>query len=940
MTAPRATLRLQFHRGFTFGDAAALVDYFAALGISHVYASPITTAQPGSTHGYDTVDYTRVSDELGGETGLVALVERLRAHGMGLIADFVPNHMGAGGAHNAWWLDILTWGRHSEYARHFDVDWHSPDPALRGKVLAPFLGVAYGEALQAGDIRLVSNAARGQFVVEYGPHRFPICPTDYAAMLRQGDAAVLAPLSEAFQDLTTQPEDRARANAAQQTFRTFAANARNADALDAVAEFYQAPDALHRLLERQHFRLASWRTAADEVNWRRFFDISSLIGMRVERPDVFDAMHALVFRLYVEGVIDGLRIDHVDGLAEPREYCQRLRQRLDALRAQRPVALRDAPPVIVVEKILAHDEAMRHDWHVDGTTGYDFMNQVGMLMHDAAAAAPLDTAWAALQGASTLTLDEQTLRAKRQVLAENLAAEVDRCARALHRIARDDIATRDATFASIKRVLVEYVAHFPVYRMYPEGGVRSDEDNRFFDRAREAARAALRLADHALLERLDCWLGGAPMPGAEASGGGTAAPAYPTPASSHRRAALIVFSQLTSPTAAKSIEDTLCYRYGRLISRNEVGANPAQLAMSVADFHAAMTARARDFPRAWLTTATHDHKRGEDTRARLAVLSEIPERWTSIATTWSKLNAKHKLDGAHGASVAIGPEATVESMLYQTLVGAWPLDLAPDDHDGVAAFKDRVAGWLEKALREAKLRTDWFAPNRDYEKACQDFLSAVLDTRASNPFPRELAAFVDAIAPAGAINSLAQTLLRVCSPGVADLYQGTELWDFSLVDPDNRRPVDFARRRALLSTQAPASMLAQWRDGAIKLALIRRALQLRADQPALWIGGDYLPLEIDGPMAAHAIAFARIDRSRGDFAVVVATRLPGAILGANRTPCVPADTWGETTIELPDELARATRDIVSDRDVKLQRKHLLRDVLAACPVALLTRSDA
>jgi (1->4)-alpha-D-glucan 1-alpha-D-glucosylmutase len=847
--------------------------------------------------------------------------------------------MGAGGADNAWWLDILAWGRHSDYARHFDIDWHSPDPALRGKVLAPFLGVAYGEALHAGQIRLVSDPERGQFVVEYGPHRFPICPTDYAAMLRQGDASVLAPLAEAFQDLTTQPEDRARAIAAQQTFRTFASNARHAAALDAVATAYTAPDLLHRLLERQHFRLASWRTAADEVNWRRFFDISALIGMRVERPDVFEAMHALMFRLYAEGVIDGLRIDHVDGLAEPREYCQRLRQRLDALCAQRPPALREAAPTIVVEKILAYDEPMPRDWHVDGTTGYDFMNQVGMLMHDAAAAATLDTAWAALQGASTLTLEEQTLRAKRQVLAENLAAEVDRCARALHRIARDDITTRDATFASIKRVLVEYVSHFPVYRMYPESGVRSEADNRFFDRAREAARAALRLADHALLERLDCWLGGAPMPSAEPAHTGAGAPAYPTPAGSHRRAALIVFSQLTSPTAAKAIEDTLCYRYGRLISRNEVGANPTQLAMSVADFHASMVARAQDFPHAWLTTATHDHKRGEDTRARLAVLSEIPERWASVAAAWSKLNAKHKLDGAHGASVAIGPEATVESMVYQTLVGAWPLDLSPDDHDGVATFKDRVAGWLEKALREAKLRTDWFAPNADYEKACQDFLSAALATRTSNPFARELAAFVDAIAPAGVVNSLAQTLLRVCAPGVADLYQGTELWDFSLVDPDNRRPVDFARRRALLSTASPASMLAQWRDGSIKLALIRRALALRARHPALFVGGDYLPLDIEGPMAAHVIAFARIDRASGDVAVAIATRLPGAILGGSPVPLVPPATWGDTVIDLPDEVLQATRDIASDRNVKLQRKQFVRDILATCPVALLTRPD-
>lgn len=946
MTALRSTVRLQFHRDFTFADAMALVDYFAALGISHLYASPVTTAQPGSTHGYDTVDYTRVSEELGGEAGLVALVAALRARDMGLIVDFVPNHMGAGGAHNAWWLDILAWGRHSEYARHFDVDWHSPDPALRGKVLAPFLGVSYGDALQAGDTRLAVDAERGQFVIEYGPHRFPICPTDYAAMFRQGDMSVLAPLCDVFQDLTTQPEDRARAVTAQQALRTFASAAKGAAALATVTAAYAAPDLLHRLLERQHFRLASWRTAADEVNWRRFFDISSLIGMRVERPDVFEAMHALMLRLYAQGLIDGLRIDHVDGLAEPREYCQRLRQRLDALRPQRPSGLRDEPAVLVVEKILAHDEPMRRDWQVDGTTGYDFMNHAGMLLHDAAGAAPLDAWWSSLPGASTFTLEEQTLRAKHQVLAENLAAEVDRCARALHRIARDDITTRDSTFASIKRVLTEYVSHFPVYRMYPENGLRSAEDNRFFERAREAARAALRTADHALLDRLDCWLGGAPFPAlAPTDTAAASAPSYPTPAGSHRRAALIVFSQLTSPTAAKSIEDTLCYRYGRLISRNEVGANPAQLALSVDDFHAAMAARATDFPRAWLTTATHDHKRGEDTRARLAVLSEIPDRWASVVTAWSKLNARHKADGAHGASVAIGPEASVESMIYEALVGAWPLELAPGNAAGLNEFATRMAGWLEKALREAKLRTDWFAPNIDYERACQDFLRNVLSPDTSNRFVGELARFVDSIAPAGAINSLTQTMLRLSCPGIADLYQGTELWDFSLVDPDNRRPVDFAHRRAVLAAidagAPPATHLAKWQDGAVKLALIQRALALRAYRPQVFAGGEYWPLEVRGTLAQHVIAFGRLDPQSGAAVVVVATRLPGAILGSHATPLVRAADWGDTSIDVPAPLRAASFDIASDTEWKPQATHALSDLLARCPVALLsTAADA
>ncbi len=970
MTALRSTVRLQFHRGFTFDDATQLVDYFAALGISHVYASPITTAQPGSTHGYDTVDYGRVNPELGGEAGLSRLVTRLRAHSMGLVVDIVPNHMGVGGADNTWWLDILTWGRHSEFARHFDVDWHSPDPALRGKVLAPFLGAPYGEELQAGSIKLGWDGKHGLFVIEYGPHRFPICPTDYASMFRLAEVPELAPLIEAFHQIGTQPEDRPRVNAACERLQAFAADAHHQPALEAVLAAHAAPEVLHRLLERQHFRLAWWRAAADEVNWRRFFDISALIGMRVERPEVFEASHALIFRLYAEGEIDGVRIDHVDGLAEPREYCQRLRLRLDQLRNQRPAGLRDEPAPLVIEKILARDEPMRTDWQVDGTTGYDFMEQVGALLHDPAGAAPLESWWRGLPGASTLPFEEQATRAKRQVLAENLAAEVDRAARALHRIARDEIATRDFTFGSIKRVLIEYVVHFPVYRIYPENGARTAMDNRFFERAREGARASLRHADHALLDRVDGWLGGSGA-GAPPTSNGT--PAYPTPAGSHRRSALIVFSQLTSPTAAKAIEDTLCYRYGRLISRNEVGANPSEFALSVEAFHQAAAARARDFPQAWLTTATHDHKRGEDTRARLAVLSEIPERWAEKVAHWSTLNAVHKtlrtpFDGEHQEAETLQntaavpqdsqpvesdnpdraqgpddvadpycPEASTEAMLYEALVGAWPLDLSPDDADGVKAFGERVAGWLEKALREAKLRTDWFTPNLGYEAACRDFLFAILAPSARKGFLGELAAFVSQIAAAGVVNSLQQTLLRLACPGVVDLYQGTEFWDFSMVDPDNRRPVDFARRRAALDAGPPASLLDSWRDGRVKLAVIRAALALRARQPAVFVGGDYVPLVVEGLMSEHAIAFARVGRGRGEVAIAIASRLPGAVLGHAHVPLFHPSDWADTRVMIPERLRAGFNDVFTDREFKAADSLALREVLADLPVALLTK---
>ncbi|MFL6687909.1 malto-oligosyltrehalose synthase, partial [Paraburkholderia graminis] len=462
MTVPRSTVRLQFHRGFTFDDAAKHVEYFAALGISHVYASPITTAEPGSMHGYDTVDYTHVSAECGGEAGLKRLVEKLHAHGMGLIVDMVPNHMGVGGSSNVWWLDILEWGRHSTYARHFDVDWHSPDPALRGKVLLPTLGAPYGDELASGRIALHFAADSGRFYVGYGPHVFPVCPVDYPSILQSADRADLSALAERFQGLTTQPTDQPRAAEGREMLREFVA-LNGESAIQFALQTYSPEDPLtrdrlHRLLERQHFRLAWWRTAADEVNWRRFFDISTLAAVRAERPEVFEATHALVFRLYQEGVIDGLRIDHVDGLAEPREYCQRLRQRL--------TELRDTTPYVVVEKILARGEPLRDDWPVDGTTGYDFMNDVGALLHDPAGAEPLADAWAELTGRSPNFADE-ALAARRKIVAENLSAELDRAARALHRIARDSLATRDYTFTSLRRVLTELVVHFPVYRIYP-----------------------------------------------------------------------------------------------------------------------------------------------------------------------------------------------------------------------------------------------------------------------------------------------------------------------------------------------------------------------------------------------------------------------------------------------------------------------------------------
>jgi (1->4)-alpha-D-glucan 1-alpha-D-glucosylmutase len=943
MSLPRATLRLQLHHDFTFDDALAQIDYFTSLGISHLYTSPVTTAQPGSMHGYDTVDYGTVSAELGGEAGLRRLAAKLHERGMGLIVDIVPNHMGVGGGHNAWWLDILEWGRHSPFARHFDVDWHSPDPVLRGKVLMPFLGAQYGEELAAGRIELKFDAREGRFFVMYGPHVCPICPTDYAALLQSANRADLAALAAPFLGLTTQPEDQPRAAAARDALRAFA-ESHGTEAFDAVLEAYAGKDPvprerLHRLLERQHYRLAWWRTATDEVNWRRFFDVSALAGVRVERHDVFEAVHKLVFRLYADGVIDGVRVDHVDGLADPREYCERLRQRFLPLRA--------TLPYIVVEKILAHGEALRDDWAVQGTTGYDFMNDVGALLHDPAGAGPLSETWAAING-SDVPFARVALDARREVLAAYLAAELDHAARALHRIAREQPATRDFTYASVHRVIAQIAMHFPVYRIYPVNGLRGPLDSRYFDVALDAARRALPRANRAALEQINAWLGArspdaAPpatptgakpqrSPGATPNGPGNGPLSHALIA---QRTALALFSQLTAPLAAKATEDTALYRYGRLLSRNEVGADPDDFARSVEEFHAANRERQRRAPYSLLATATHDHKRGEDVRARLAVLSELPGDWSTTLRAWSTLNQPHRRNGTAGSTDwAPGPAA--EAMLYQTLVGCWPPALDPGDEAGVRALAERVAQWQLKALRESKLRTNWLVPDEAYESDCQAFLFDILAPQRLDGFLHELASFVARIAPAGALNSLLQTTLRLTSPGVPDLYQGTELWDFSLVDPDNRRPVDFSARTAAIDDEPPAAKLPHWHDAHVKLATVRRLLALRTRAPELLREGTYMPLEVRGEGAAHVIAFAR--RHRDSCALIVGTRLAVPLL-EDGVPLVPPQRWGDTVVVLPQGMAEPQwHDWLScaTQTPDGENQLLLRDLLAALPVAVLS----
>lgn len=873
---PRATVRLQLHAGFTLHDARERVPYYAALGISHFYLSPVTRAVTGSTHGYDVVDHACVSPELGGEAALRALAEALHARGMGIVADIVPNHMAAH-PDNAWWADVLRHGRESRWASHFDIQWRGPEPGLRGRLLLPVLPAPYEDCLRRGEITL--DHAGGAWFLRIGGMRYP--------------------LAEGSIDAGLAPRD----------------------ALAASRDPARGPRLLHRILERQHYRLAWWRTAPDCINWRRFFEISTLVGVRVERPEVFEDVHALPLRLYAQGVLDGLRVDHVDGLAAPGAYLRRLRERLAEAQAVRA----GGPAYLVVEKILAPGESLDARWPVDGTTGYDFLDEVAGLLHDPQSERPLREHWVSLCG-DTRPPAALLAEARRRMLDRHFGAERRALVGALERMLRLAGESRDWSTAAVDRAVREWLTAFPVYRTYAEDGGPGAED---LARVNTALAAAGR-ADAELLTRLMHLLYG------------------PAPASGDRRAraalaarerALCRLQQLTPPLAAKALEDTLFYRYGPLLSRNEVGASPGRYALSLEDFHESGARRARDLPRAMLATATHDHKRGEDARARLAVLSEIPRRWGRISAQWLRRWPQDQ-----------GQARADRYMLLQTLVGAWPPDLPPSvadtPDDALRGWLERVAQWQEKALREAKLRTSWTEPDPAVEQAARDAVFALTQDADGRELLRGIAAFAHALAPAGMINSLSQVLLRNAAPGVPDLYQGADLWDFSLVDPDNRRPVDHAlRERMLGEAQAcrPGDP-SHWRDGRIKQALLAALLRTRQSHAACFESGAYFPLRASGPRAQHVVAFIR--QSGDQTVLAVAPRLCAARLAghAQGQATRARRFWGSTRLHLPACAwpVPRVRNLLDGSTIRLDAERCLdlRRLLADWPVALAVQAPA
>lgn len=718
----RATYRLQFHKDFTFADAARHADYFAALGVSHIYASPILTARAGSLHGYDVVDHAHVNPDLGGEEGLRALSRALRDRELGLIADIVPNHVAVGGADNPWWLDLLAHGPSSRYATTFDIDWDAP--GLEGKVLVPFLGEEPQTAIGKGELRLVRESGRLAFA--YYQHRFPLRLQD------QG-------LSE-----------------------------------------QQSPAELEKLLARQHFVLANWREADRRINWRRFFDITDLAAIRVGEPDVFEAVHAKIFALYADGVIDGVRVDHVDGLADPATYCRTLRARLEALR---PGA------IIYVEKILAGDEALSRDWQVEGTTGYDFLEQASAVLHRNDGGL-LTRLWHQVSGRD-LDFEQEELLARRQMLATKFVSQLAAAARAFAPLL-------EASQAETENLLSNVLVRLRCYRSYATGKTGSPGPGKFLSKALAGAQADIP-------DRAASWPRLAQLFHRDDND--------PRIVDALRR-----FAQLSAPLAAKSVEDTAFYRYGRLLSRNDVGTDPRRDFLPVSGFHHLMLERTA-WPDAMLTTATHDHKRGEDARARLSVLSRHPGLWRDFI-------------GAIPPTPKLAPGDTCQ--LHQTLFGAWP-QLVDED------FACRIEGWCVKFLREGKLRSAWADPDTGYEASFRDHArSLILDTSRSD-YRHRLMKLLSGLRDEIRAAMISQLVLRNTVPGVPDLYQGCEFEDLSLVDPDNRRTVGFDQRKAALRAESHE-----------KQRLLQRLLIARRHDPELWRRGNYQPLEAEG-----CLAFAR-----------------------------------------------------------------------------------
>lgn len=919
---PVATYRIQFNHSFGFQAAREIIPYLAELGISDIYASPIFKARKGSTHGYDVVDPDQLNPELGDEQDFGELIRELKNYGMGWIQDIVPNHV-AYDYENRMLMDVLENGECSKYRHFFDIEWDHPCESIRGKLLAPFLGRFYGESLEDGEIQLRYGA--DGLSVNYYHLALPLKIESYtnvfthqlSALKRKlgGDHPDFIKLLGILYVLKTLPSDEEIDERYDQiTFikRTlwelYTGNREMKRFIDANVQAFNGekgnPESfnlLDNLLSEQLFRLSFWKVATEEINYRRFFNINELICLRAEDEDVFDRTHALIFQLIAEGKVSGLRIDHIDGLYDPTNYLKRLQERTGDL-------------YIIVEKILSPEEELPPIWSMQGTTGYDFLNYLNGIFCKKESEKQFNKIYSDFTGFK-VNYDDLVSAKKRLIMGKHMAGDVDNLAHLMKGIAARYRHGSDITLYGLKRTIVELMTQFPVYRTYinSEGFRESDPSyireavNRSIERVPNLLNELdfierfllLKFEDYLTREEKKQWI--------------------------HF---VMRFQQFTGPLMAKGFEDTVLYVYNRLLSLNEVGGSPDRFGTSLKKFHSLNRKRGSLYPHSLNATSTHDTKRGEDVRARINVLSEIPDEWERSLKRWNELN-RGKKRTVNGRSV---PDENDEYFLYQTLIGAFPFY-----ESEYPAFIERVKDYIIKAVREAKVRTAWLKPDTEYEDAYISFVEEIL--REENQFLEEFMAFQRKVSHYGIFNSLSQTIIKITSPGVPDFYCGTELWDLNLVDPDNRRPVDFEKRISLLRDIMDTSykeLLATREDGKIKLFLINRALQARKEKTEVFQKGSYIPIEAGGRFKEQIVAFAR--NQGDDWTITIAQRHPTALIKEGELP-IGKQVWDDTHIILPKGVPAIWKDAITTQVIKGRETLLIGDVLEHFPVALLMSEE-
>ena len=940
---PTCTYRLQFNRRFTFANAREIVSYLAALGVSDVYASPYFQASPESLHGYDITNHNKLNTAIGSRADYDAWVAQLKAHGMGQVVDFVPNHVGIADDRNAWWMDVLENGPSSQYARYFDIEWQPLKTDLRNKVLLPILSDQYGRVLERGELKV--GFEEGTFHVLCGDRRLPIAPGTYRYILEvalenlaeyKDDVfyaelqSILTALEYLPKRTETDPKRIAERTREKEIIkrrleRRCAEAPQVQQAIEqALAQINGNPgdprsfDKLDELLNAQSYRLAFWRVAAEEINYRRFFDVNDLAAIRAELPRVFDAIHRLILELVSIGAVTGLRIDHPDGLYLPREYFVKLQHR--SAKALGIGVPRDGRAIyMIAEKILTGSETLRKEWPVHGTTGYDFANQVTQLLVESSAETAITKTFHRFIGHS-IPFGHLLYAKKLLVMKLALANDVDVLGNLLDRLSERNRWYRDFTFEALSRTVRETIACFPVYRTYVEPGQPvTEEDRQVVERAIAAAKRRNPAMEESIFNFLrDVLLLRSPH---DLDAAGRAAHAQ----------FVLKFQQTTGPVMAKGLEDTVFYIYNRLSALNEVGGDPQQFGISIEAFHQRNFDRQRNWPATLLATSTHDTKRSEDVRARIVAISEIPELWRRSLQRWSTANHRWK----RTVNDLEAPDANEEYLLYQTLLGTWPMR-ANGEPDPVppADYIERTQGYMTKALKEAKINTSWIQPNEQWDSAMHDFIAKILESSPRNRFLANFLPVAKEINRLGAINSLSQTLLKLTSPGVPDMYQGTEIWDYSLVDPDNRRPVDYDRRCELMKSVAsgtPRELMQTWPDGRIKLFLTKHILGLRRECADLFERGEYTPLYANGTFAECCVSFVR--RFNNDWVIVIAPRL------SSRVGFPPVgNAWQDTAIQIPQTIsAKGAHDLFTCQPIRHQKRQVaIRDVLSVLPFAVIT----